>query len=567
MFNFKEKIHNFYHCKLFQGDTLVSEKKVYNAANSGLYITDIGMSNTRNAIFRIFYNKAYYDPKDKETKYEEELRQITTNVSFVRQTQEENIDYNTPIVFSGRVTFPASDSFIGKLKKCALGSELEILDEEGKSTGQFDYWSEADLDDVVKTETMRLEIYITINFVINSEAFDNISYKYDKNINSLLNKKNGYFPTPAPNFISLSTIDINDISGNSQGLLKKKLPVVLSLPITTVVSRQDGIYTVKNPKRNTPEGEKDSLYLTGLESSISNDKTNYNIGSACTMVYGSIGAESLVSSTNGTDTLMLPVVSLNSQSIIALLATIKPDEDINDKKFYFFASIPANCEYVGCYVNGISSGLQFIDPSTLRELRPEKISLDGETLEEISNYRNTNEGEYYANYLFGSYWEPPSGLAVCPKSLYFNNKIINNLYIGNNISCIIQIQNNNNWEDYLIGKRYEVVINNDIDSSHEHNYRAVVSAPNTNATNYFVNNYESSVLQKKSFDSNILSIGNQYYDFSKAGVEVPATILNNWKNDNTNRIISIGIRPHSYYKAANSLAELTYSFIATKGSV
>lgn len=569
MFNrYNSEIHNTYHFKLIDDKTnqVLSEKTINNEANSGVYVADIGSNSTRSTTLRIHYKKAYLDSEN-HLQHEENERTVTTSVTFERVTLSQNISYNTPIEFVANITYAASTSFVGEIIKASLGSEISIKDQEGKPTGGKKYWSEALLS-LEKTETTRLVLTVTLKISVSDPS--GFPYLYDKSINSLLNIESGYFPTPGPNFIALSTLQLRQI-GN---ILRKKIPTILSLPVQTTTSYDEGYFLIENPKTSTSEGTQNTFYIPATGSSLSYDYNNYNIGGACTLVYGNVGAESIQGSVSGDNDVLLPVINFTRQKIINLIEQ-EGEEGFNTKTFYFFSSIPIGCQYSGrIYVNDIRSqgdGLSYNNPTDLREqISPIGVginSFDSPTL--ITDFQSREgdikTGSYYSNYIFGDYWEPPSGTPVCPNYVYFNEKITN-IFIGNNISCSVQGSDDGiNWTTFLTGKKYQVVKKDENEINYNY-YRIEVLAPGCEGTNYFVNDYESSVLQRKSYDPNVLCVGTTNIDFSQAGLVVPGATLLNWKEQLDNDSHLAGMRVNlgltsitGYYKAANTLAYLVYS--------
>ena len=188
----------------------------------------------------------------------------------------------------------------------------------------------------------------------------------------------------------------------------------------------------------------------------------------------------------------------------------------------------------------------------------------------INTYQNTNIGTYYAPFIFGDYWEPPSGSPICPTYIYFKNEgpdggVPKYIHLGNSSSVVIQGYKDNAWENILTAnkayKSYELNIPENIYSE----FRAIVSAPSCNSTNFYVNNAESAVVPKKTYDPYIICIGNSENDFTKTGVEVSKTIIDTWV-ENLNQeqtdieyyIISLAVKLTGFYKSANVISYIGY---------
>ena len=560
-------IHNNYHYKLIDNETgeILLEDTVYNTSDSSIYIAEVRNNAILNTTFGIEYIREKYNPETGEYEEEEEPTLYSTNVTFFRVTPSRQVDFNVPIEFSSDISFPADNNFIGTIQKFLLGKQVIVKNESGE-VEDVKYWSEASAS-IEKTASTRLELSILV--YITAAAPSSSSLKlYDKSISSILNIETGAFPTPGPRSLGLSTMDINDLPSP----MKKLVPTILTLP-TVNISEYDttgkGSFSMKNPVNS--DGEKFFIPGVGSIGSGYGDASSFNVGSAYSIVYSDIGASILGSSSTGENPLLIPIIKFNKQLLTEI---IENATDIEHQTFYYFASVPPHCTCEGCYVNGepVGAEVSFTDPAGTRAQAPQPIYV-GLTENEkvpISNYRSSGDllpGTYYAHYIYGGYWEPPQGSPVCPNYLYFaGGSDINNMFTGENINCIIQGRINTTWYTILTSKP-RTVVKTDEDTSIYEEFRAIVSAPSTSSTNYYVAPLESSVIQRKSYDPNVLCIGNSAADFSQVGISVTGPQIVTWNNalgqegNVSGYTVSLRITPQSYYKAANSLTYLKYGIV------
>ena len=560
----KTIIHNNYHYKLIDSNTneVLEERTVYNTANSGLYVTDITSGNTRTTTFRVKY-KGYHLNDEGESVLNDYYSYYATTLGFTRATLPENIDFGTNIRFVSNIEYPASTGFVGEIEEFSLGSELIIYNEDHEETDRW-HWSECSVQ-ITKTESTILVIGIEFFITV---AKPTLPYCYIPKINSILNADTGFFPTPAPSGISLSPLILANIPND----MKKIIPTVIGLPVLTETNRQDGTYKMKNPETTTDKPG--FFFLPATGSSYSYDyNRHYNIGTVHSIVYNGIGARIIsTSSQQGDNPIIVPVVRLNLQALYDLL------QDETAEYYYFYGSIPYGCTFRNLTVNGVTDTyeLEWVDPSSLIPITVTGVGIQSDDVPaQISSFHSGAElleGTYYANYIFspGEYWEPPSGAPVCPRYIYLAEKP-HNVTLGGNINCTIQGKNSGDsgWTDLLTGIRYSTIYSND--ETNYDQYRAVVSAPETNSLNYFVNSIESTVLAGKSYDPNVIRIGNSSNDYGQSGVKIPRARIQSWydglisdQSSVTNYTIGISINTNNkFYKAANSLAYLKYEVITS----
>lgn len=545
------KIHNSYHYKLIKNDEIIDEGTVYNTANSNIYIIDIGTSITNTTTFRVAYH-----PFNSDTTYFH-----STSIRFNRVTPKDQINYGSSIKFEGVVQFPTGGSFEGQIIGFSLGSMVEKKDSDGKVTDR-EYWSEASAS-ASKTEDTTLIVNATLYIVV-SQPSGGLKF-YDKEKSSILNLDYNAFPTPAPSGISLSAFDLSNLSEITY--LHKSIPIMCNLPTELHTSYQEGTYKLINPTTVSITGPlAGSMFLPGSGTTAKYDTNNYNFGVVNSIVFGGIGATEIGNATQDKEQenpITIPVVRLGLQDIELLL------EDEDKVNYYFYASVPYGCSFSHVVTNGVQdSNIPYVDPSSKSNISITAIGMSPDEEVSITEYQNTENGSYYANYIFGTYWEPPSGTAVCPTYLYLGEKP-NNIFRGNNISCTIQGYDGSSWKDIVSGIKYKTVyVDDEVNYSR---YRAVVSAPGTNDTGYQVNSIETSVLPRKAYDPNVLRIGNSSNDFGTCGVQITRQILEDWKasilSDQTkvtNYTVSIAIRTTGkFYKASNTIAYLKYEVNAS----
>lgn len=555
MFNYNNAIvlHNSYQYKLIEQDgTIVDEGIVYNEAHNNIYVADVGASSIKSAPLTLVYKRSYTDSEG-NIHYSDSLSTIGAGVAFSRTTPEQSVNFGTNIAFVGVAEFPASTSFVGLIESAGIGNGKVIQDEEGKVV-EYQHWSDVSLG-ITKTETTMLILTITLYI---TPSRPNLQYVYDSSISSVTRRLEGTFPSPGIGFIGLSPMDLKGLPQN----LKKKIPTVASLPTIVERSYDDNSknYYLHNPENSVEQPG--SFFIPGSGSSgYPYDAVHYNFGVMQTVVYGGAGAESLNGGSIGGNSVIIPVVKLTAQYMKDLL-------DTGQSQYYFFCVPPVGCICSGITVNGVdatAAEVSFKDPHELTNIDISAVGMNDEERVDISAYRNTNEGEYYANYLFGTYWEPPTGTAVCPNYLYLANKPTN-IYTGGNCSARIEGYIDEHWVNLVSSEPYTVIqipIDEDIEYSE---YRVIVKSPDMTNSNYYTNLIESSVTPYKAYDPFVLRIGDEQNNFGECGLRVSRNTLENWYNSLnsdqtqvTNYTLGMKIQTQGvFYKSANILAYLKY---------
>lgn len=542
------KIHNSYHYKLIKTDgTVVKEDTVYNSASSRIYVADIGSGSTISTTLRIYYH-GFYINEDGERATTQEEYCTTTGISFQRVTKPEEISYGTAIHFIGMVEFAAGNGFTGSITKFALGGEQNIYEEgeDGKKIlVDTVHWSEANGGGEKDETTAAI---ITVNLYITANAPTGLPYIYDENNCSILKKYQESFPSPGISWIGLSSIPLETLSTT----LHKKLPIIDTIPTVMYHSYELGKpnFSIVNTVSATTEEHKDMLYL---------GSNSWNFGTLRTMVFGNVGAMPISGRWEG-EPVIMPAAKLNAQSLSSLLLTDK-------EEFFFFVVAPEGCSAGSVTVNGTTGesaeGVSFVDPRSVSDIGISAIGVTDTEEVSIEQYKNTDVGEYYANYLFGDYWEPPTGSAVCPQYIYFTERPTN-IYAGKNCSATIQAFVDNKWVNVGASESYKTIYLSEVENAAR--YRAVVSAPPSNSTNFYINNVESAIIPYKTYDPFVLRIGGADGDFGRCGIRVPRETIQHWydslleeQTTTTYYVIGITIIPNGvFYKTANVLSYIKY---------
>lgn len=540
------EIHNNYHYQLIDmNGNIIEEHTVYNEARPGLYVAQAGTSGFSSVPLVVFYKKTTRDSEGNSVTDEQESS-ITASVPIYRLTSADEIDYGGIITYGGSVDFLASD-FVGTITRFALGGGYTPKNDGWGGSEQpaiTYYWSEAS-GSGQKNESTSLHIDVTIYMSTSAPQF---SVKYDANISSILHKSSPSTLTPAPSWVALSSINISDLP--NRGLLNKRIPIAFTLPMERASLPDEGKYKVYSP---TTSVERDGVTI--LNSKIG------NYGSLFSMVFGDIGATSIEGHCSD---IYIPAVILTPQKIQNLL-------EKNLEEYVFFCSVPPGCTYQSITVNGTAegnnNGITWKDPSHLSKMTPRKVGMEEGEEKNIDDYRNTNIGDYYANCLLGGVWEPPNGTSTCPKYLYFSSAP-NNIFTGYRTGATVQVKVDNTWQTVGATQNYTTTYFNYSRFSNIEDYRVVVSAPSENST-FFVNDAEGLTVPNKSFDPNVLCIGDSGNDFGTAGITITRARLESLNDaiggDQRRSGYNIGITVSAscFYKSSNTIAYINYEVTAS----
>ena len=546
--------HNKYEFIVLDENREVVEKGTYyNSADSGVYAEEIGSSKTNSTTVNLIYTP----PQGTES---------TTGfgISFNKVNTEVIYDFGDTIEFVGSLEI-SSNQLIGSISKVALGRGKKNEDDE--ESNEIKYWSETNCSiSMGEKNTLILNIYL--NFSVSAPA----GKRYDKKFSSLLNNGYNYFPTPGALSIEISSVPISGLPSP----LAKRVPTFMSLPtITELGSFNSPCFVRRNP--SNLEDQEGVLFLpsVGVKKVYGfGEKSNFNCGIMETMVFPDIGASSFTASGAGGAefTTIIPVVKLYAQDLREL-------SDQNTDQ-YFYCAVPKCCDPAEAQIvvnNTVvqSSGITFTDPRTLTAINVTAVGMTSDEEVSINTYRNTNVGSSYANYLFedNGYWEPPSGSAISPTYVYLASAP-KYVVTGANISCSFQGKNVNteNWESIGSASRYDKVTLN-YDTSLYNAYRAIVSAPSSSSTGYYLNETEKVVLSLKSYDEMILRIGDESHDFTKTGIKITIGQINTWLAamgaDQSKTAYTVGLQViirNTMFKSANTVAYMQYNVTTTGAS-
>ena len=541
------QIHNKYEYKLIDNNTgeIVKTNTVYNTAIPGLFVMEVGASNTNGASVTFEYThdniNSYYQ----------------TSLTFYRTTPAESVDFNTNIAYSG-TTEITSHNVVGNINKIGLGRYVQ--------DSNVYYWSEIN-ESITMNENNSLVITITLYFNVSVPSSGAIKY-YDINLTSLLSKTSNSFPSPGVRSIAVSPLPFNSLPN----ILNKKIPTFMTLP-TRGVGR-DFAYITENLSNVEDISHEGELYLPsfGLIKEVSGYRkdSNFNCGIMRSVLLTDVGLANFGSS--GSIRTIIPAAKLYRNTIDTLL-------EQNLDRYYFYCAVPIGSPYgtddVKITLNNEelqNAGATFVDPRAVNMISITGVAMSSEdTPTSINSFRNTNVGTYYANYLFENdgYWEPPSGSSICPNYIYFGSAPTN--VVTGNITCIIQGKRNNSdtWENISNIDTYST-ITLDYDSSEYSEYRMYVNGKSCSNTNFYLNNAEQAIIPLKSYDPMILRVGAGSDDFTTTGICIPRATLENWKNaliaDQKTLAYTLGIEvtiSGMMYKTANTIAYMKYKVEAT----
>lgn len=543
--------HNKYEFIVLDENREVVEKGTYyNSADSGVYAEEVGSSKTNSTTVNLIYTP----PEGEETT-------IGFGITFTKVNTEVIYDFGDTIEFVGSLEI-SSNRLTGSISKVALGSGKRNDDDE--ESDEVKYWSETNCSiSMGEKNTLILNVYL--NFSVSAPA----GKRYDKKFSSLLNNGYNYFPTPGALSIEISSVPISGLPSP----LAKKVPTFMSLPTTTELGDFSSPCFIRRNPSNL-EDQEGVLFLPSV--GVKNiygfgEKSNFNCGIMETMVFPDIGASTFTASGagGGVFTTIIPVVKLYAQDLREL-------SDQNTDQ-YFYCAVPKCCDPAEAriVVNNtvIEPGsITFTDPSTLPTITVAAVGMTPDEEVDISTYRNTNVGSSYANYLFedNGYWEPPSGSAVSPTYVYLASAP-KYVVTGANISCSFQGKNVNtdNWESIGSASRYDKVTLN-YDTSLYNAYRAIISAPSSSSTGYYLNETEKVVLSLKSYDRMILRIGDESHDFTKTGIKITIGQINTWLAamgaDQSKTAYTVGLQVtirNAMFKSANTVAYMQYNVTTT----
>ena len=541
------KIHNNYHYQLIdKNGNIIEEHTVYNESRPGLYVAQVGQGSLNSVPLTVFYKRKKRD-NEGNIVTEDYESSITAGVSIYRTSSASNISYGYTIEYKGSTDFLAS-SFVGTITRFCLGGGYTPRTEGGWGGSESEppptyYWSEAS-GGGDKGETVSLHIDITIFMSASRPSFP---VRYDQNISSILHINDPSTLSPGPKWVGLSSINISDLPDRE--MLNKRIPIAFQLPMAKESLPDEGAYRVYSP---TTSVERDGVTI------LNSGEGNY--GSLFSMVFGEIGATSIGGYCSD---IYIPAVVLTPQKIQNLL-----DKDLEE--YVFFCSVPPGCSYQGISVNGTlegsGGGITWTDPNGISKMTPRAVGMEEGEERTLDSYRNTDVGDYYANCLLGGCWEPPSGTSTCPRFLYFSSAP-SNIYVGAYTGATVQVKVNNQWQNVGSARTYTTVY---FDYSHFSNiqdYRVVVSAPSENSR-FYVNEAEGLTVPNKSFDPNVLCIGDSG-DFGTAGITISRSrmqalsdgIFQEQRHSGYN--IGIRVNANCFYKCSNTIGYLQYEVKAS----
>ena len=541
------EIHNKYEYKLIDNSTgkVIKTDTVYNRANPGLFVMEVGSGNTSSTTINYDYTSDFDD------------RTYQASINFYRTTPSENVNFNTDIAYSGTIEI-TSHNVIGNIYRIGLGKYID-------DSGQVYYWSEID-NSIKVDENNSLIMTITLYFNVAVPSSGGIKY-YDINLTSLLTKNSNSFPSPAPRAIMTSSLPFNSLPN----VLTKQVPTFMSLP--SGGKGENFTYVTENLSNVEHGDHEGELYLPsfGLIRKVAGygEKSNFNCGIMRSILLTNIGLADFGSS--GSIDTIIPVVKLYRNTIDTLI-------EQNLDRYYFYCAVPIGSSYLSNdvkitlnneEVTGL--GLTFKDPRAVNMISITGVAMEGgDTPTSINSFRNTTTGTYYANYLFedDGYWEPPSGSSICPSYIYFGAAPTN--VVTGNITCIIQgKRNDNNTLENISNIDVYSAIVLDYNSSEYSEYRMYVNGKSCSSTSFYLNNAEQAIIPLKSYDPMILRVGSDG-DFTTTGICVPRSALENWKNaliaDQKTLAYTLGIKVTvngMMYKTANTVAYMKYRVVTT----
>ena len=554
MFNADYKIginnHNKYTYKILnENGEVIDSGTYYNTAKPGLYITEFGSSSSNSTSIHFIYT-APGSMTEQDAVF---------SISFEKITDSVDVQYGTTITYEGNLEI-SSNQLLGSVTTIGLGRG-EVIYDEGVIT-ERNFWSETSSSFSINEKNT---LIITVRLFFEVSVPSGLTRYYNSDLSSLLNKYTSYLPTPGVRSLGVSSLPLSSLPNP----LNKLIPTFMSLPTIGETDTENLTYSCKNPVNvDETSSYPESLFLpsVGIKGVQGyNEYSNLNCGIMNTLVLNNVGAVNFSAVTSGFTTI-IPAVKLYAQNLRTLY------EEGGTK--YFYCATPACCDpsdtkvVVDNTIATLGSGLGFIDPATLTGLTPVAVALnENDTPVSIDTFIGTNEGSYYANYLFGGYWEPSTENPICPRYLYFNTAP-KYIVAGGNISCTLQglqIASPQNWMTLGTVSSYEKVAFT-YDESLYSQYRLIVSAPNSSATNFYLNETEKVVIPKKSYDPMILRIGDVDNNFTHTGISVTHEQLGLWLEglaaDQSKTAHTLGIQVtvnNSMFKTANTLAYMQYS--------